>query len=87
VNAPVVWERLLALIGPQTPAASGTPRPLPRPTPPPPDTVLITPPPAAAAHRAPAPRPPLVTPPPRDEALLDRQLAELKARLRAEGKL
>ena len=29
----------------------------------------------------------LVTPPPRDEALLDRQLEELKQRLRAEGRL
>jgi hypothetical protein len=29
----------------------------------------------------------LITPPPRDEELLDRQLAELKVRLRMEGRL
>jgi hypothetical protein len=58
---------------------------------PPPDAVLITPPPArvpppddtALITPPPAPRPPSV----RDEALLDRQLEELKARLRAEGRL
>ncbi|HLH24316.1 MAG TPA: hypothetical protein VK066_17480 [Chloroflexota bacterium] len=88
VNEPFVWERLLALIGPQSApagerigAAPGTAPPLvPRPTPPPSDAVLLTPPPARATR-------PLVTPPPRDEALLDQQLAALKARLRAEGRL
>ncbi len=84
VNDPFVWERLLALIGPQPSAVRDAPRLLPRPAPPPPDTVLITPPPMAGAERGAIPLP---APASRDQSLLDRQLAELKARMRAEGKL
>jgi hypothetical protein len=91
VHEPTVWERLLALIGPQrTASAADAGRPAPRPTPPPADTVLITPPPAGAPRRAPSEPSAgvvLITPPPRDEELLDRQLAELKVRLRMEGRL
>jgi hypothetical protein len=106
VNAPFVWERLLALIGPQTGAGGrDTPRlrarPIPPPsdvvliTPPPSNHVLITPPPASATSRAPADARAkraiegalAEAPRLRDEELLDAQLAELKARMRAEGKL
>src|SRR5204862_2091618 len=72
LHEPRVWRRLLAVIGPQTPGTAPA---------------------AAGAGAAPA----LVTPPPggaapaesapeRSGALLDRQLAELKERLRAEGR-
>jgi hypothetical protein len=68
VHEPRVWERLLAILGPQPPHA---------PPPPPvgqPPHVLVTPPPGEA--RAPSTSDPL-----------ERELAELKARLRAEGRL
>jgi hypothetical protein len=105
VGDPFLWERLLALIGPQVGSlASRAPRPQPRPTPPPADTVLITPPPAESVLITPPPVDPLDRAPTdsaawarervraeaprlRNEELLEAQLAELKARMRAEGKL
>jgi hypothetical protein len=88
LNETRVWRRLLEIVGPQT----GRARPAP------PGHVVVLPPPVVAAPGTvfalpgpgePHPEPSLGTagPPPSRDALLDQQLAELKARMRAEGKL
>src|SRR5581483_7348073 len=76
VHEPRVWRRLLQSIGPQTTGSSDVAS---RPTGSA-GRVLVTPPPAGAAGTA-------ADPAAAEASLLELQLAELKARLRAEGRL